>query len=202
MNTDSDRLSARDIDLVLYRENRTFQTKEQLDAYLGRPDVFTYTKRLYFDEVENANVWSFYLVDRDLHHAFEELVIAEELDPYAIWSKQENSTLGGARSTFPISETAAIYRLPVPKAGDTIDYVVEILEMSDKAATFGFLGYRRPYDNLQEFGPSVTATWVRTYVQYDGDKRGPVTIPSKLRNVLDRHVDSECRWNEKSSESS
>ncbi len=142
--------------------------------------VFVWRKRLYFDEVENANVWSFYLVDRDLHHTFEEWILAGRLEPYAVWSQRE----GRPRTTFPIAETAALYRPPVPRAGWSIDYTLEVLQLGKRSATLGMLGYGIDLDGLRSRSPSIAAMWRRVYVEYGERDRTPAPLPEQLRARL------------------
>jgi len=155
-------------------------------------------KHLYFDEVENANVWSFYLVDRDLHHTFEEFLVARGLDvPHAIWSRpdRENSKDDIGRATFPIAEVAAIYKCPVPKAGDILHYVIEVIELNPTSAVFGFLGYLLDANGKRNLKPSVVAAWLRVFVKYVGNDRNPGSIPASLRKILEEDLKrSGFRW--------
>ncbi len=168
-----------------YYTARSFSEEHATRTFLE--SSFVHKKRLYFDEVENANVWSFYLVDRDLHHAFEEFLSFSGLKiPYANWSRPERNhakdDLG--RATFPIAESATLYRKPVPTAGDWVHYVVEVLNLGEKHAVFGFLGFRGDSETTLSFSPSVVAMWLRLFVQYRGDGRSVTEIPHSLRVVL------------------
>ena len=179
-----------------YFSARRFGSIGDLDAFLDSGRVFRHRKRLYFDEVENANVWSFFLVERDLHHTFEEYIIARGLPPYAIWSKPERQNVndGIGRATFPISETAALYRRPVPKAGDMLDYALEILSLSDTSAVLGFLGFLAEVNGKRSLQPSVACAWLRVFVKYEGAERRVATIPAKLRQVLEKDYTNVHGW--------
>jgi len=170
--------------LESYRKGRTFRTKEAVAAFLKQPSVFSRRKPIYFDEVENANVWSFYLVDRDLHHTFEEYVVARHLPAYANWSRQLH-LLGPTieRGTFPIAETASHFFRPVPEAGHVMHYALEVLDLSDTSAVFGFAGFcergGQPPDQA-----SVFALWLRVFVEYRGSERVRAPLPLPVTTVL------------------
>lgn len=175
--------------LHAYLSSRRFSDRCAADKFFER--VFHWRKRLYFDEVENANVWSFYLVERDLHHAFEEWILARGLPPYAFWSRPEHdlAAAGLSRSTFPISETASVYRPPVPRAGQAIDYVLEVLCLEKNSALLGFLGYLIGSDNERSLTPSVASVWLRVFVQFEGDARIVSPIPHPLESALKKDLD-------------
>lgn len=167
-----------------YHSQRRFKSSEEAVKLFERR--FHRRKMLYFDEVENANVWSFYLVDRDLHHTFEEYIRTRGLPPYAIWSRpgRESATDDIGRGTFPISETATLYRKPVPKAGEAVDYLIEVLEVTSNSAILGFLGYLVDSDGVRSVDPSVAALWLRVFVKYRGDARDIASLPASLNDVL------------------
>lgn len=167
-----------------YHLQRCFTSPDEAAKLFGRR--FHRRKTLYFDEVENANVWSFYLVDRDLHHTFEEYIRARGLTPYAIWSRpgRESATDDIGRATFPISETASLYRKPVPKAGEALDYVMEVLEIESNSAILGFLGYRVDLEGVRSLDPSVAALWLRVFVRYRGDERNLADLPQSFNSIL------------------
>jgi hypothetical protein len=194
--------SAREEEMTLnrqlseYFDSRCFKDEGSAGAFFTT--AFKHRKRLYFDEVENANVWSFYLIDRDLHHTFEEYLLNRGVvAPYAIWSRPERETGSDdiGRATFPIAETAAMYRRPVPKAGESLDYVLEILHLGDKSAVLGFLGFRVDLDGNRHLTPSVAAAWLRIFVKYSGDDRHAAPIPASLRKILfDDRAKSGFDW--------
>jgi hypothetical protein len=170
-----------------YLEARSFHDQEAANHFFHSDRVFWRPKRLYFDEVENANVWSFFLVERDLHHTFEEYVIDRQLPPYAIWSKRERQDVddGIGRATFPISETVALYRQPVPRAGDLLRYALEVRHVGRTSAVFGFLGFLIGANGECKLNPSVASLWLRVFVRYQGDEnRKPEPIPDRLRKIL------------------
>jgi len=171
-----------------YYKIRCFDDVSDSVHFFGR--VFTRRKTLYFDEVENANVWSFYLVSRDLHHTFEEYISRSGLPPYAIWSRpgRENSSDGIGRATLAISETSAIYRKPVPKAGEAVDYTIEVLEIGPSSVIFVFLGYLVNSEGERSLRPSVAAGWLRAFVRYQGEDRELDALPASLREVLEKDV--------------
>jgi hypothetical protein len=167
-----------------YYSRRCFRTSDELGQFLAR--AFHRRKTLYFDEVENANVWSFYLVDRDLHHTFEEYVLGRGLPAYATWSRlgREEAKDDIGRATFPISEASALYRKPVPRAGEAVDYVLEVLELDSNSAVLGFLGFLVGVDGQRSLRPSVTAAWLRVFVQYSGDEREVASFPPSFEETL------------------
>ena len=171
-----------------YYQLRCFKDASEAAGFFGR--TFTRRKILYFDEVENANAWSFYLVSRDLHHTFEEYIAQRGLPPYAVWSRpgREDASDDIGRSTFAISETSTIYRKPVPKAGEAIDYTVEVLEIGSSTATIGFLGYLIDPQGERSLSPSVAAAWLRAFVRYRGEERDLASIPASLRDVLEKNL--------------
>ena len=179
-----------------YFNVRVFNAERTLDDFLTSPSVFRHTKYIYFDEVENANVWSFSLVDRDLHHTFEEYIINSGLPPYAIWSRPERENIndGIGRATFPISEIAAMYRRPVPKAGDKLDYVIEVLSLGNSFVLLGFLGFLIDIDGKRSLRPSVASAWLRVFVTYKGADRHVTTIPDKVLNVLRKSLAKDIQW--------
>jgi acyl-CoA thioesterase FadM len=181
-------------ELDRYRRKRSFDSPAASEEFLKREYVFHRTKRLYFDEVENANVWSFYLVERDLHHTFEEFIMSLGLPPYAIWSKHGTNAVKEARVTFPISETAAIFKAPVPTAGMAIEYALEVLHVGKKSAVFGFLGFL--HGELSGFAqePSVVAAWLRVLVEYTNGARKVIPLPDDFKERLGRHVSQDFRW--------
>lgn len=181
--------------LERYLVARSFGSPDVTKEFLRRDEVFHREKRIYFDEVENANVWSFYLVERDLHHTFEEFVLGRSLPPYAIWSIRGTNAVKAARVTFPISETAAIFRPPVPIAGQTIEYTLEILHVGNSSAIFGFLGFLHHDDGTFEKSPSVAAAWLRVLVEYgEDDSRRPIPLPDKLKKHLTAFVARDFMW--------
>jgi hypothetical protein len=175
-----------------YRQARSFGTADAVHEFLSEQRVYSRPKRIYFDEVENANVWSFYLVDRDLHHTFEEYLLDRHLPAYAGWSRHQY-ILDPAieRATFPISETATRYFPPVPEAGDVVHYALEVLDVNDTSAVFGFVGFCECAGQLAERA-SVLALWLRVFVKYVGLKRSPAPMPSTLAGVL--RSDMEAKW--------
>lgn len=181
--------------LERYLVARSFGSPAVTKEFLGRDGVFHREKRIYFDEVENANVWSFYLVERDLHHTFEEFIIKCGLPPYAIWSRRGTNAIKSARVTFPISETATIFRAPVPKAGHTIEYALEVLNIGNSSAIFGLLGFLRCDDGAFAKSPSVAAVWLRVLVEYnEDDSRTPIELPVKLKKHLAAFVSRDFAW--------
>lgn len=180
--------------LERYLDARSFGSPDMTEEFLQRDEVFHREKRIYFDEVENANVWSFYLVERDLHHTFEDFVLSCGLPPYAIWSKRGTNAIKAARVTFPISETAAIFRTPVPVAGQIIEYALEVLHIGNSSAVFGFLGFLH-YDGAFAKSPSVAAAWLRVLVEYsDDESRKAIQLPDKLRKSLASFASRDFIW--------
>ena len=171
-----------------YYNARCFSSALQLNALIGR--AFNRRKTLYFDEVENAGVWSFYLIDRDLHHTFEEYVLDRGLPAYAVWSRSGDGAQNLPRCTFPIAETTHLYRKPVPRAGDSLRYVIEVLDVKENSAVFGFLAYctRRP--GTESLEPSATAVWDRVFVKFRDDQRDVAPLPPCLRSVLEEDLTS------------
>ncbi|MFY9820555.1 MAG: hypothetical protein WAM82_04185 [Thermoanaerobaculia bacterium] len=181
--------------LERYLRARSFGSPEGTKEFLQRGYVFHRAKRFYFDEVENANVWSFYLVERDLHHTFEEFVLSLGLPPYAIWSKHGTNAINAARVTFPISETASIFRAPVPIAGQTIEYALEVLHIGNSSAIFGFLGFLHDEDSTFAKSPSVAAAWLRVLVEYsDDDSRTAIRLPDRLKKYLTSFASRDFMW--------
>jgi hypothetical protein len=179
-----------------YFAARVFNSEEKLDEFLTSSRIFRYTKHLYFDEVENANVWSFSLVDQDLHHTFEEYIINSGLPPYAIWSRPDREDIKDdlGRATFPISEIATMYRPPVPKAGDELNYIIEVLSLDEGSAVLGFLGFLVPLTGKRSLKPSLASAWLRVFVNYKGDDRYIATIPIKFHKVLQNSLAKDFRW--------
>jgi len=178
-----------------YRRMRSFDSPAGTWELLQRKEVFHRTKRIYFDEVENANVWSFYLVERDLHHTFEEFVISLDLPPYAIWSKQGTNAIKDARVTFPISETAAVFKDPVPTAGMTIEYVLEVLHVGKSSAVIGFLGFVHGESGAYAKTPSVVAAWLRVLVEYNANgTRSVIPLPDEFKARLEKYVPRDPIW--------
>jgi hypothetical protein len=170
-----------------YFKSRCFASEDSAAGHFRKS--YHRRKRIYFDEVENANVWSFYLVDRDLHHTFEEFLSERGLGaPYAVWSRPGRESVGDdiRRATFPIAETATKYGQPVPRAGDSLIYTVETLHLGDTSAVLGFLGFLVKQDGRRSLSPSVASVWLRVFVRYTGagDERRRETIPGSLREVL------------------
>jgi hypothetical protein len=182
-------------ELDRYRRERSFESSAASEEFLRREDVFHRTKQLYFDEVENANVWSFYLVERDLHHTFEEFVMSLGLPPYAIWSKHgTNAVKKNARVTFPISETAAMFKPPAPTAGMAIEYALEVLHVGETCAIFGFLGFPHGENGTFAAKPSVVAAWLRVLVEYTNGARKVIPLPDDFKEQLARYVSRDFRW--------
>jgi hypothetical protein len=177
-----------------YYHARSFDTEERFAHFWQA--TFHRRKPLYFDEVENANVWSFYLVDRDLHHTFEEFVLAKGLPPYAVWSRPDRESASDeiGRATFPISENGAVYRRPVPRAGQAVDYTLEVLELNSNSAVLGFLGFLVDFNGSRSLQPSVAAVWLRVFVRYTGDRRDIAVIPDSFREALEGSLAEKGVW--------
>lgn len=174
-----------------YRRARPFGDRGLVEQFLSEPRVFARRKAINFDEVENANVWSFYLVDRDLHHTFEEYVIDRKLPAYSRWSRDPRILDPQIeRATFPISETASRFFPPVPEPGDFVRYVMEVIDVGESSIVLGFVAFRErdreiaSRASLFALWRRVFALWRRVFVKYDGASRTPAAIPRPVAAIL------------------